>query len=415
MRNIHFIGIGGAGMAPLAEIMLQRGATVSGSDRELSAKTEELAAAGATIHAGHRAEQLPPGADLAVYSSAVPPGNPERLEAARRGIPELRRGEFLARLAADYRRPAAISGSHGKTTVTAMLTHILLRCGLRPGYLIGAAMQDGSPSADAGADNDLFITEVDESDGTHTLIHPALGIVPNLDDDHSWSVGGEEALHRNFRTFAENSGKLLYYGAPLTDRLFAGHPAAVRLELPPSGTAGDRWIGFLKWNAVLAVRAAAEFGVGEEEAWNALDSFSGAARRMRVRFQSEQLTVIEDYAHHPAELASSLGWLRSRYPEHHLRVLFQPHRYARLEKYFPRFTEELKRADSAIVTPVFAAWSETGPVGGRELAASAGARYLEPPWEQVAGEALEPCGSHPLLLAVIGAGDIEQVFRHLPR
>ena len=136
---------------------------------------------------------------------------------------------------------------------------------------------------------------------------------------------------------------------------------------------------------------------------------------MRVRFESDRLTVVEDYAHHPAELAGSLDWLRRRYPGRHLRVLFQPHRYARLEKYLPRFVEELQKADSAIVTPVFAAWSETGPVGGRELAAASGARYLEPPWEGIAAAALEPCPGRALLLAVIGAGDIEQVFHYLPR
>ena len=225
MRKLHFIGIGGAGMAPLAAIMLQRGAAVSGSDRERNAKTDRLAAAGATIHIGHRAEQLPPDAELVVYSSAVASDNPERREALRRGIPELRRGEFLARLAASYRRTAAVSGSHGKTSVTAMLVHILTRCGRRPGFLIGAAMQDGSPGADAGRGDDLFITEVDESDGTHTLIHPELGIVPNVDDDHSWSVGGEEALHRNFRTFAENCRRLESLGKDSCEE--PGNPSEV--------------------------------------------------------------------------------------------------------------------------------------------------------------------------------------------
>lgn len=343
MRKLHFIGIGGAGMAPLAAIMLQRGAAVSGSDRERNAKTDRLAAAGATIHIGHRAEQLPPDAELVVYSSAVASDNPERREALRRGIPELRRGEFLARLAASYRRTAAVSGSHGKTSVTAMLVHILTRCGRRPGFLIGAAMQDGSPGADAGRGDDLFITEVDESDGTHTLIHPELGIVPNVDDDHSWSVGGEEALHRNFRTFAENCRRLLYWGAPLPDLLFTGHPGAVRLDRPAAERPGDRWFGYQKWNATLAVRAAVEFGVGEAEAWGALDTFAGAARRMRVRFESDRLTVVEDYAHHPAELAGSLDWLRHRYPGRHLRVLFQPHRYARLESIFPALSKNFKK------------------------------------------------------------------------
>ena len=244
--SVHFIGIGGAGMAPLAAILLERGVAVSGSDRELNAKTARLATAGAKIFAGHDATHLPDSAELVVYSSAVPPENPERRRAVERGIPQLRRGELLAELAGEYRRVVAISGSHGKTSITAMLVHALRGCGFTPGFLIGAALRNG-PSASAGRGGDLFVTEVDESDGTHTLVAPFLGIVPNLDDDHAWSVGGEEALHENFRTFARRSRKLLYYGAPLPDRLFGFHPDAIRLERrdDPCGP----WTGFQAWNA----------------------------------------------------------------------------------------------------------------------------------------------------------------------
>ena len=152
------------------------------------------------------------------------------------------------------------------------------------------------------------------------------------------------------------------------------------------------------------------------EAEKALESFGGVARRMATRFQSERVTVIEDYAHHPTELASSIGTLRAGYPGHHLRVVFQPHRYARLRKYLPQLAAELAKADSAIVVPVFAAWCESGPVGGAELAAAAGAgaRYLDAEWKAIAEAALDYRGTRPLLLAVIGAGDIEHIFEYLP-
>lgn len=325
-QKIHFVGIGGAGMAPLAEIMLSRGAAVSGSDRELNAKTALLAARGAAVREGHSAGFLPPDAGLLVYSSAVTPENPERMRAAELGIPQIRRGEFLARLAAQYRRPVAVSGSHGKTSISAMLTHILVHAGRRPGFLIGAAVK-GAPSASAGEGDDLFVTEVDESDGTHTLVHPYLGVVPNVEDDHSWSVGGEAQLFANFRRFASQCKHLVYYAGLHTDELFASHPDALRLEYPLPGSFGRRWIGYQAWNAHLAIRAAVLLGVDAAEAEKALESFGGVARRMATRFQSERVTVIEDYAHHPTELASSIGTLRAGYPGHHLRVVFQPHRY----------------------------------------------------------------------------------------
>ena len=137
---------------------------------------------------------------------------------------------------------------------------------------------------------------------------------------------------------------------------------------------------------------------------------------MSGHYASERLLVYEDYAHHPAEVASSIAAFRGRFPHHHLRVVFQPHRYARLAKYLPELAAELGKADSVIVTPVFAAWSETGPVSGADLAAATGAkaRYLEGGWPEIAQKALEYDGAAPLLLAVIGAGDIEQIFRWLP-
>lgn len=276
-QKIHFVGIGGAGMAPLAEIMLSRGAAVSGSDRELNAKTAQLAARGATVREGHSAGFLPPDAGLLVYSSAVTPENPERMRAAALGIPQIRRGEFLARLAAQYRRPVAISGSHGKTSISAMLTHILVHVGRRPGFLIGAAVK-GAPSASAGEGDDLFVTEVDESDGTHTLVHPYLGVVPNVEDDHSWSVGGEAQLFANFRRFASQCRHLVYYAGLHADELFASHPDALRLEYPLPGSFGRRWIGYQAWNAHLAIRAAVLLGVDAAEAEKALESFGGVAR-----------------------------------------------------------------------------------------------------------------------------------------
>ena len=195
---IHFIGIGGAGMAPMAELLLARGVKISGSDLALNEKCRHLEEGGAVIKAGHSSENVPDDAGMIVFSSAVTEDNPERIRGRELNIPEMRRGEFLAFFLTLYRRVAAVSGSHGKSSITAMLVHILLECGFHPGYMIGAAVPGGK-SSDGGEEDDIFVTEADESDATHKLLSPHLGIVPNVDGDHAWSVGGDEALKENFR------------------------------------------------------------------------------------------------------------------------------------------------------------------------------------------------------------------------
>lgn len=409
-RHIHFIGIGGAGMAPLAFLLLRRGCAVSGSDECANANTDRLAAAGAKIAIGHDRRNLTPGTQLIVYSSAVPADNPERQEGARRNLPELRRGELLAELSRFYRRVVAVSGSHGKSSITAMLAHILTKAGADPGYVVGAKLY-GAPDFAVGSGDDLFITEADESDATHTLLRPSLGIVPNFDTDHAWSVGGEAQLAENFRTFARNSRQLLCGDTPECRRLFADFPAVEFLADPIADFAG--FSGFQAINAQLAAAAAVRLGIPEEAAIAALASFGGVMRRMHVVSATGQLVVIEDYAHHPKEVESALALIRRQYPHRHLRVVFQPHRYARLEKYFAEFAAVLSHADSVIVTPVFAAWSETGKRGGAELAAAiAGARYCAGSWADVAACATGQLPK-PAVVAILGAGTINEVLNYL--
>ncbi len=416
MDHVHFIGIGGAGMAPLANILLENGATITGSDREDNLKIKDLVHKGVPVQIGHQADNVPANTTIVVYSSAVPAGNPERQKANKLGIPQLRRGEFLAKLTRQYRRLGAISGSHGKTSVTAMLVHILCKAGFHPGFLIGASV-NGSASSAAGVGQDIFISEVDESDGTHTLVHPYLGIVTNIDNDHSWSLGGEEVLHHNFQKFANQSENLLYRKGIWTSKLLTDHSTARELPALATNFTLGHWHGFQAWNAQLAIEAASYFGVEPAQALEELEDFRGVARRMSEHYASKQLLVYEDYAHHPAELACSIASFRDRFPYHHLRVVFQPHRYARLAKYLPELATELRKADSVIVTPVFAAWSEIGTITGADLAEKSGnhAQYLDKPWSVIAKEALSYTGKKPLLIAVIGAGDIEQIFHWLPR
>ena len=207
MRKLHFTGIGGAGMAPLAELALLRGFSVSGSDESDSAKFRHLTQIGACTTLGHDAKNLPDDTELLVYSSAVPESNPERVKARQLGIRQCRRGEFLAEFAASFRRSVAVTGTHGKSSITSALVSILRQCGKNPGFMIGAEVA-GMPSCAAG-DGDIFVTEADESDGTHKLLKNFLAIIPNIEDDHEWSLGGKAVLDENFRQVAKNSEKLV--------------------------------------------------------------------------------------------------------------------------------------------------------------------------------------------------------------
>ncbi len=415
---IHFIGCGGAGMAPLAHIMLQKGFQVSGSDLQANAKTIALAEAGATIFTGHDATNIPlDDNSLVVYSSAVDNNNPELAQAIKQGLWCLRRGAMLAELAVSYKRSVAIGGSHGKTTVTAMLVHIMRSCNADCGFMIGGKV-NGWDSESAAGNGDIFITEVDESDGTIALISPYLGLLTNIEDDHSWSVGGREVLMANFCCFAEQSKHLIRFDDAETEKLFQHiadgliiNPvnALQEYQLPPE------WGEYQCLNGILAINAAVYLGITADDALNALFTFPGVARRMVTWLEREELTVIEDYAHHPTEVAAVLKSLRSRFPEYHLRVVFQPHRYARLERYIDEFATELSLADSVLVTPVFAAWTETGQVDSTDLVQLIGdkACCINGSWSQMAETAKEYSGIKPLLIAVLGAGDIEQIIPDL--
>lgn len=415
LKHIHFVGAGGAGTAPLAEIMLQLGYSASGSDLCLNAKTKRLKQQGAQIFEGHSSENIPPETQLVVYSSAAADDNPELVKAQKLNIPCLRRGAFLAKLSSLYPRTVAVSGSHGKTTITAMLVWILRQSNIPCTYLIGGKINN-FPEAEA-ADSDIFITEVDESDGTNALVSPFIGLVSNVEDDHSWSVGGTNALMENFFRFARQSENLIYLRSQNSAELFKDHPKACLLDSNDLLQSDEiKFNGFMKIDAAMACCAAEKLGVTHGAAIKAVNSFPGVARRMTVHFDSPELTLIEDYAHHPTEVARAIELLRENYPQHHLRVIFQPHRYARLAKYIDDFAHELALADSVFTAPVFAAWTEHGEVNSQKLAECTGVKAvnLDLNWNEMPAIILKD-RPEKLLLAVLGAGDIEKLIPELER
>jgi len=425
--NIHFTGCAGAGMAPLMYIMHRKGFNVSGSDLEKNANTENLAACGLKVFKGQSRDNLPLNSKklLLVYSSAVKEDNPELAYARSQDWTCLRRGEMLSEIAATYKRPVAISGSHGKTSVTAMLAHILRESGAAPGYMVGGKVKGWKFSSDPG-NGDIFVTEVDESDGTHASTKTHIAVVTNVEDDHCWSVGGTEALYNNFAQFARQGHKLIYVQSEIPDRLFKTHPDKTALSKEEiddkkffkhlSAEELSGLGGFQRWNAAVAVSAAAELGIEREKAEKAVLSFPGVERRMTVRYTGENLVIMEDYAHHPTEVRASISALRERFPEYHLKLVFQPHRYARLQRYFEGFAEELSKADSSVIVPVFAAWVEKGEnmLTSKDLAAKIGveSEFIDGSWEETAGKIISSI-NEKTLLAVLAAGDADALFPFL--
>ncbi len=414
-NQVHFIGVGGVGMSGIATILLERGVSVFGSDELLSPAVERLRAGGARISVGpHCRDNLPPDTDMVVFSSAVSPENPEMAAAESRGLPSCRRGEFLARLAEFFEVVVAVAGSHGKTTTTALLTHILRECGLKPGYLIGGEVPAWSAPASAG-NGRILVTEVDESDGTQAYMRSTHAIVLNVEDDHCWSVGGVEALERCFHTFAHQAGKLFAWESHKTRELFGNHAQArfcseadvpPRLSLPVGGKHN-------RLNATLALAVAADLGIPQAEALTALTSFPGVSRRLTCHYTSPDGNhlVIEDYAHHPTELAAALQALRESWPEHRLTVVFQPHRFERVKRYGQQFAELLDTVDRVIVTAPFAAWKQDADLADpRQIVdgiRSTPAIYWQGPLEALAGEVTESMhDDRPEVVVVVGAGDI---------
>ncbi len=417
-KAFHFIGCGGAGMIGLALIMHEKGFKVTGSDLKESANTGLLKEKGIPVFTGHSPANVQRN-DISeifiVRSSAVSDSNPEFAEAVSRGCRHLRRGEFLAELAKTYKCTIAVAGCHGKTSVTGILTHILKECGKNPGYMIGGKVTGWKYSGAAG-DGNIFVTESDESDGTQIHLKSDVAVVNNVEDDHSWTVGGEEILYKNFAKFAENSKKLIYHPSPLADKIFDFHENKRKIDLQ-SGSANfadmKDWGGFQRINAAIAVEAATEIGINRAEAEKHARTFPGIERRMSVRLKKEGFVLIEDYAHHPTEVSASISALRERFQGYYLRVVFQPHRYARLEKFIDQLACELRKADEAIIVPVFAAWTEKGKVSSEDLAAKIGAnaKSADSDWQKLS-EKLSSSTRKNEVLAIMGAGDIDEIFKY---
>jgi UDP-N-acetylmuramate--alanine ligase len=361
-RKLHFVGIGGAGMSGLALISRRLGASVTGSDRAGSSYAELLRAAGIEPVLGHRAENVPAGAEV-VFSTAVPPDNPERRAAAGR---ELHRSQLLAQIAA-LRRCLAVTGTHGKTTTAAMIVHALRACGLDPAYVVGGELRDTGANAGWG-NGDWIVVEADESDRSLLALNPEIAVLTNAELDHHSTYGSRLDLEDTLREFMGRAT----VGAVVWDR------PALRALCPPDAlgydapevvvsTHGSRfaWRGHdvalavpglhNAINAAGALTATALAGADPTRAAGALGDFRGARRRFELLGKTEKnIPIYDDYAHHPTEVAATVAAARTLAPAR-LVAVFQPHLYSRTRALAGEFGRALAGAEISVVLPVYPA------------------------------------------------------------
>jgi len=395
---VHFVGIGGIGMSGIAEVMLNLGYEVSGSDIRENPNAQRLAKLGAKIFIGHKAENIE-GVGALVISSAIKGGNPE-VEAARaRAIPVVRRADMLAELIR-LKWTVAIAGTHGKTTTTSMVAALLDGVGLDPTVINGGVINAYGSNAKRG-EGEWMVVEADESDGTFTKLRPTVCIVTNIDPEHMDHYGSMEALRRGFDTFVEN---LPFYGFAV---LCADHPEvqaltsrmsdrrritygfnpqadiwAVNVRSEAEGSTFDlvlrsrgqteetRWIG-LKLpmagrhnvqNSLAAIAVARELGGDEAQVRAALAKFGGVKRRFTSAGEWNGVRIIDDYGHHPVEIAAVLRAARDVQGKGRVIAVVQPHRYTRLRDLFEDFCTCFNDADQVYVAPVYAAGEQ--PIDG---------------------------------------------------
>jgi UDP-N-acetylmuramate--alanine ligase len=392
MKHIHLIGIGGTGLSAISHLLLERGYQVSGSDRASSAFTDDLIRAGAVVFIGHAAEHIR-GADVIVRSSAVTPDNPEVQAAVAAQIPVYKRSEFLGELLKDY-ICLAVAGTHGKTTTTSMLAWALKQAGCAPSYIIGGISKNLGNNAHAG-NGSYFVIEADEYDGMFLGLTPTWAIVTNMEHDHPDCYPTPQDYEHAFNTFVSQVkplGGLLICGDDAGLSKLADHvPAPARtltFGLEPGNTYAAQSlvvdsVGVSRFNltyqgqplipveislpglhnvrnalAVLAV--CHQLSVDLNKAAGALQVFSGTGRRFDILGVSHQVTLIDDYGHHPTEIRATLQAARSRYPQSRLWAVWQPHTYSRTQTLFNDFLEAFRAADAVVVTEVYAA-RETNP------------------------------------------------------
>ncbi len=437
----HFIGIGGSGMSGLAGMFLDRGIRVSGSDRADSPAMRALAARGATVHVGHDAANLPDDVDTVVHTGAIWPENPEFVLARQRGLHVIHRSQALHWLIGG-RRLVSVAGAHGKTTSTGMIVTALRARGAAPTFVNGGVIADLGVSSATG-DDDLFVIEADESDGTFLLYDTSVALITNVDPDHldHWSTrdafyagfvafadGAREAVvissddagaqrvhrelsHPNVVTFGEAADADVRVGDVVTDGpvsfslTYRGQRAVARLQVPGAHNAV---------NAAGAVAVLLALGHDLEPAVRAVEGFGGTARRFELHGVQRGVSVYDDYAHHPTEVAAALSAARTVVGDGRLIAVHQPHTYSRTQEMYREFADVLERlADHTVVLDVYGAREDPVPGVTGELVSGAFAdadrvRFVAD-WQQAADHAAEVAREGDFVVT-LGCGNVNLII-----
>lgn len=444
-QRIHFIGIGGAGLSAIARILLERGYSVSGSDLKGNPLTAALAADGARVFVGHEA-RFAEGADLVLATSAAPPDHVEILAARAQGIPVYKRKDFMGAILRDC-DTIAVAGTHGKTTTTSMIIHILKRAGKDPSFIVGGTLANWGANAGVGK-GPSFIIEADEYDNMFHGLNPTLAVITNVEHDHPDFFKTPAQTRAAFNTFVETlapggsliacaddnaaqsianehraeGGQATTYGISnetadwrAADLRFDGERvtasiwrhgsprAEFRLSLPGAHNA---------LNALAALVAAGERGVSPEESAQALESFQATARRFEVRGERDGVIVIDDYAHHPTEIQVNIEAARLRYPEREIWAVWQPHTYSRIQQFWRGFTGAFQGADHVLITPIYAA--REAPIEGVtsralvEAMSDHGGAVNAPAFDD-AVDILRRTAKAPAVVLIFSAGDANQI------
>lgn len=440
-RTIHVVGIGGSGMSAIATVLTAMGHRVSGSDQVGSSTLDRLRAEGVDVHVGHGADHVPPDADAVVVSTAIPEANPEVEAARERGVPVLRRADVL-RLITATRRTVAVSGTHGKTTTSAMLALALREAGWRPSFIVGGDIHEVGGNA-AHDEGEWLVVEADESDGTFVELHREAVVVTSLEPDHLEHWGGFDSLVEAFERFVtETPGPAVVCGDdPLLSSLgrggvtygfsdgaayrlsgFAGGESRCAFDLAgPDGPLGRIELAVPgrhnALNAAAAAAAAVELGAPFDAVRTALGRFAGVSRRFEFRGEVDGRTVVDDYAHLPAEIEAVLGTAREG-PWRRVVAVFQPHRFSRTEALWRDFAHAFDAADLVVLTDVYPAGEPPRPgVTGRlvlQAVLDAGApRVVYLPDREGLARHLGRLTRPGDVVLTLGAGDITSVADEL--
>jgi UDP-N-acetylmuramate--alanine ligase len=445
--HIHFVGIGGIGMSGIAELLLNLGYTVSGSDVKSSDITERLRSLGGVVHEGHAAEQIE-DADVVVISSAVRPDNPEVLAAHRASIPVIPRAEMLAELMR-LKYSVAVAGAHGKTTTTSIVAAVLASGGLDPTVVIGGKLIGVGTNAVLGR-GDFIVAEADESDGSFLRYSPAIAVVTNIDREHLDFYPDLAAIQRVFLEFID---RIPFYGLavlcldnePIQDLIpqikkrfttYGMNPQA-DFQIRHVAVEGRRTrfsvfrrrrkLGRFKlnlpgihnvYNATASIVVATELDIPVARMQAALQSLAGVQRRLEVKGEAKGVTVVDDYGHHPTEIKMTLQAVREGWPERRVVVVFQPHRYTRTRALLDEFARAFYQSDVLVVLPIYAASEEpiegvTGQALGERIIAHGHRQVVCSESLPAAAALLKTLLSPGDLLLTLGAGDVWKVGAEL--